>query len=499
VSQLVVHPHNAASAVHERVDDPTDFDSSQWPNALLGDSGDIEYPDNLPPELRPQLNPWTDRVLSTRMQTFGSQAFTLHCSSLFGTATLDISGSPLTLASTSNWRPLERRRTLMLAIAGGGALVSLATPIFYGSRHAFYSLYGHPCLAILPGIAVALSIAVLVGLLALRREARPVPHVAGSGAALLAACVLTISACSSGGPTASGAREALARHDFDRAALEARALIDLGLDPDAGRAVADDMHLARLRDATTSSAARVVFAEPWERPRGKETARLALVDLVDREASLAYENARDAELLVLASTLDVVDAPAAAKLRGRATLVRARQCIAADGSDCAVTYLDEAKSILGDIPEVADTEQRLIERARKRKAAAVATSTEAKTARQRYVAILEAIAASTLIAARTSTPDPEAATLSARLPSMKSAADAEDARDRAAQAQVEARLARERAQEQAAQRAAEQREAAHQASRRLLCADGTPSPTCMCQGSHRGCCSWHGGVAGCTD
>jgi hypothetical protein len=37
-----------------------------------------------------------------------------------------------------------------------------------------------------------------------------------------------------------------------------------------------------------------------------------------------------------------------------------------------------------------------------------------------------------------------------------------------------------------------------QLSRSLLCRDGTTSPTCMCSnGSHRGCCSHHGGIAGC--
>lgn len=33
----------------------------------------------------------------------------------------------------------------------------------------------------------------------------------------------------------------------------------------------------------------------------------------------------------------------------------------------------------------------------------------------------------------------------------------------------------------------------------LLCNDGTVSPSCTCGGSHRGCCSWHGGVAGCQN
>ncbi len=32
----------------------------------------------------------------------------------------------------------------------------------------------------------------------------------------------------------------------------------------------------------------------------------------------------------------------------------------------------------------------------------------------------------------------------------------------------------------------------------LLCRDGSLSPSCICGGSHRGCCSHHGGVAGCS-
>jgi hypothetical protein len=32
----------------------------------------------------------------------------------------------------------------------------------------------------------------------------------------------------------------------------------------------------------------------------------------------------------------------------------------------------------------------------------------------------------------------------------------------------------------------------------LSCNDGTLSPSCVCGGSHRGCCSHHGGVAGCS-
>ena len=53
-------------------------------------------------------------------------------------------------------------------------------------------------------------------------------------------------------------------------------------------------------------------------------------------------------------------------------------------------------------------------------------------------------------------------------------------------------------QEEARQKAQEAAEAARdrEASRNLVCRDGTTSG-CLCAGSHRGCCSHHGGVAGC--
>jgi hypothetical protein len=64
------------------------------------------------------------------------------------------------------------------------------------------------------------------------------------------------------------------------------------------------------------------------------------------------------------------------------------------------------------------------------------------------------------------------------------------------EAERQARLAR-----LAAEREERRREAAQRAwaNAPLLCNDGTLSPSCVCgQSSRRGCCSWHGGVGGCS-
>lgn len=38
-----------------------------------------------------------------------------------------------------------------------------------------------------------------------------------------------------------------------------------------------------------------------------------------------------------------------------------------------------------------------------------------------------------------------------------------------------------------------------QATKKLKCCDGTLSPSCVCGGPKRGCCSHHGGVCGCEE
>jgi len=54
-----------------------------------------------------------------------------------------------------------------------------------------------------------------------------------------------------------------------------------------------------------------------------------------------------------------------------------------------------------------------------------------------------------------------------------------------------------KARKRAAKKAVEERRQELSESRYLLCRDGTTSPSCECSGPRRGCCSHHGGVAGC--
>jgi hypothetical protein len=66
----------------------------------------------------------------------------------------------------------------------------------------------------------------------------------------------------------------------------------------------------------------------------------------------------------------------------------------------------------------------------------------------------------------------------------------------AEQAQLAERLRAERAAK--AEQRRQQAASRAWATAPLLCRDGTLSPSCVCGGSRRGCCSHHGGVAGCS-
>ena len=71
-----------------------------------------------------------------------------------------------------------------------------------------------------------------------------------------------------------------------------------------------------------------------------------------------------------------------------------------------------------------------------------------------------------------------------------------EAKREAAAAERERKQAEVAAERERRRQAAEE-ERANRSSGGLLCNDGTLSPSCTCAGSHRGCCSWHGGVDRC--
>jgi len=117
--QVLVHPMGAAALVHERVKSPTDFDAgpNAWVNELISDTGDQAPYGELPSELEPELNPVTDRVLVTRLQSFSSRVHQFSYRAAGMTGIIDVAGSPPAVSRSTNWRPLRIRQITAAATA----------------------------------------------------------------------------------------------------------------------------------------------------------------------------------------------------------------------------------------------------------------------------------------------------------------------------------------------------------------------------------------------
>jgi hypothetical protein len=193
---------------------------------------------------------------------------------------------------------------------------------------------------------------------------------------------------------------------------------------------------------------------------------------------------------------------------GELALAEGKQCLAARNWACALTGAKQAIAF-GHVERGQVLQQSTVASLRTYADAALLKAEGTKDLAARVAAQKEAVAAWVAYAAVAPEVEPEPARVLevrqaqerdlALLAKQTAATQSRvEAEGRRAAAQIEKeerkRLATE-AREQRRQEAAERRAARHSGG--LMCNDGTMSPSCSCGGSHRGCCSHHGGVAGC--
>lgn len=511
----------AAALVHKGVKSPEDFNAGPevWVNTLTSDTGTQAPGNELLDGLEPELNPMSDRVLSTRVQSFSSivHRFTYEASRMTGY--VEVAGSPPAVSKSSSWRPLRTRQALAAATAVGLALASLLLMGSYGAQHAWYAAYGSGGWIALTGFAAALSSATVVaGLLLPRRlwsNARVWVPLGLVGVA--AACFGVVWKVA--GPTAGGAQRALAEHNNIRAEVEANALRDLNIDPKAGAEVLDDLHLGRLREATTFDQIASIASEPWNTDERRKVALGAVKAVAEEKMGELYASKNRPALVSLSKSIGEFDPAMRDNLAAHASLVRADQCIPQKDCSCVVESLKglaAAEGLKSEVTRVHDTAVIAFAAAIKELAAS-ASSAPASDPHQRQAALKQALDLAKCYADLAAIPsDPNPAALEALLAPVNrevetadkktaALAAAEEAKRKRAAAVEEAKRKQQDAIDQARRRQADAVAAAQQAAedqaqraanRSLVCRDGSTSG-CSCAGSHRGCCSHHGGVAGC--
>jgi hypothetical protein len=278
----------------------------------------------------------------------------------------------------------------------------------------------------------------------------------GAVAAILPALLVILTQtglAATGGPSLHHAQALAARGQSEEALRESAACFDLGIEAEAASLFHDLLQLQKVSQAQEPQKAWEAASLPFLTQAGREQAQAHAVE-VTLQASTALKEQGD--LSASAALLD--SAPVEIKQIGPVVGLRRR------------LYLEEALPLW-----------KVIESRRK----SLADRLAACTAIAPHVKGLASLPA---VRGGDSLSEEEVAKECESLREQRQ-------RDIERQQEAEAREAeRARRKEEAARESALRR----WSSAPLLCNDGTPSPSCVCGGSHRGCCSHHGGVAGCS-
>ncbi len=366
-----------------------------------------------------------------------------------------------------------------------------------GDARRLDGTYGAPGWIWLAGVATAVAATAAVGGLMLGARGHTVRTTYAPGAAFVLLGCLTVGGYAVAAPSVAEAEKAFADGDIQHARTTIDALVRRGTDVGDAEAVLDGIELRGVANApNVATAVQRYRAYRWHTKKAK----LAAKGHVRANAKLAIAAARkrsDARgLLGLAQALSGDWQSESNRARAEAVLVNVDTRVLNRDFRRAWEELQGVK-----LPVLQS------DRAAREKTLKVAVDKQRRvalskmhqgTTEARHVATTRAVELTKLQGTITGKTD-EA--LIKRLTKQQTVLAGVLAKRKTAEARRAA--AREAAEERrkaiAKRRAAAVQRRANRSSRSLLCRDGTLSPTCTCGGSRRGCCSHHGGVAGCAD
>lgn len=171
LSQVRAHP-KAATSTHSRLLEAGDFDAGTWPFELVDD--DMTQLDaDLELELRADIDVRTDRVVSSRVQTFDARAVRVTYATKHATGKVVLVGEPLRFAARPSLRPMIWRQHAVLGVLAGGGILATGIWTAYAVRHEFYRRFGHGGLVFLAALLTGVLAAVVASHSAEVLEAGP--------------------------------------------------------------------------------------------------------------------------------------------------------------------------------------------------------------------------------------------------------------------------------------------------------------------------------------
>ena len=468
---------------------------------------DLVDPPDLAERHLPRLDPARARIVSSRRQHLVQHVHRVHFElPRLGRGFVDVE-QPAGRVAGVDLAPLRRRRTVSIAAASVALASVLALSIASAAKGAWYREFGHPGYFTLV-LAVGFLLALAAWLSShYRRLNQAVPR-AGASLALLAFFV-AVAVWLLPQPSRALGLALAESGDLTRATLTARALAERG-DHAGAEAVHDAIAMIGVRSGGLDDALGFL-ARPHQDSSYEAEAREAVHARAPVALRGALERCSQSELTSLADRLRSVEPALADQASDQAALCPVQNALRMANvleAEAALSVLEqqrpgapELQHFANPIAELAAARAGgLLDAAGRRDLAA---TEEVRLLKEAYplvaiahdrdadgsdLPVLERLDRR-LARAVIRTEEEQAAAERARAAEARAA---ERARAAEARAAVRARARRERE----AQRAVRRR-STRQSSGRLRCRDGSLSPNCSCGGSHRGCCSSHGGVAGC--
>lgn len=513
--QIKVHPQSSITALHRGLQMVEDLDRAPDTYRIprVHDSGWVdELPESLPGELQATLHPVSERIIKQRVQGFQSEVFHLTYATRTSTGIIDVSGKPPGILPGSNWWPLRRR---LLLAAGAGLAMFIGAAAFHGmyvQRAPWFREHGSGGAIAFLGLLAAITTCAAVAEAWLPRPVRRAMRIKVMAALLSAAWLGMGLFWFLGGPTPEGVQASLARGELLTARQEMEAIQVIGASPDgledtlelltareqeaerARRRAADEQHLERVTTAPSLAQAIERLSESWWSQEPEGQARAAVIARANAEVEQHYGENDPARLGQIAELVEPIDASTAARARSLSTLAAANQCRERQDFACAITSIETWKEQPAAEPALMNAYEQVREQTKAELRQWLAnTSFEQEELAARKGALERAIANAEIYRQLAGEAPPVPL---ARLRAQLARAEQQLAQERRRAAALEKR--RQAEEERKARRRAAQERRRQRMYAPLLCNDGTLSPSCTCSGSWRGCCSHHGGVAGCS-
>lgn len=432
------------------------------------------------------LDPIHDRLDDVAVQTFRGVVSTVAYHLLGASASVRLQHWDGRLSETpTSRRPFHRRLSLLAALGIAALVAGLAIATSYAGRHPY--LATNPNSLVLFLLALALAGAALwpASHLVLPRRAWLPRRLLVSVLPVLGIVAAQVAAATTGYPSLDRARALAISGDVDQAVREAAAAADLALDPGAA-AFHDELFLERALAGADAAAAWEASRATYFTDQAREAAEAHALGLtVARATELQEQGAFAASESVLAAIPEqLADTAVVRPLRLAAHLDRAGACADERDATCVRNELRRARTGGFDDEDLEPVYQR-------------AVAAASPQLRESWGVIRSRRDLTDRLAACSEIQSPFDFLAAIDTPTALHPVDRDESRDLCRQLDDR----RRREEEQRLRREEDRRAARQRAWSRapLLCNDGTLSPSCVCgQSSRRGCCSWHRGVAGCS-